>query len=288
MGGQTRNDGPPGPFGPSDRRRVVDDTGRAVAVPDRARRIVSIVPSLTESVALSAPGLLVGATDWCSHPADLAVRRVRGTKNPDHAAIAECAPDLVLANAEENRAVDLDALRAAGLPVYVTAPTTVDEALESLRRMLVGACGLAEPGWLARAREAWAALPAGEPGQVGKASGPGGTGGPSRRRALIPIWRRPWMALGRDTFAGDVLRRLGVDNVLAGHAERYPRVDLADLPPCDLVVLPDEPYAFSPADGPEMFPDTPAACVSGRHLTWYGPSLAEAPAVLGAALAAAG
>jgi hypothetical protein len=100
----------------------------------------------------------------------------------------------------------------------------------------------------------------------------------------VPIWRRPWMALGRDTFAGDVLSRLGVDNALAGSADRYPRVDLAGLPPHDLVVLPDEPYAFSAADGPEAFPDVPAALVSGRHLTWYGPSLVEARAVLAAQL----
>jgi len=86
--------------------------------------------------------------------------------------------------------------------------------------------------------------------------------------------------LGRDTFAGDMLSRLGVDNVLADSAERYPRVELATLPAYDLVVLPDEPYAFSPEDGPEAFPDVETRCVSGRHLTWYGPSLVEARDVL--------
>jgi hypothetical protein len=95
------------------------------------------------------------------------------------------------------------------------------------------------------------------------------------------------MVLGRDTFAGDLLARLGVDNVFASHAERYPRVELTDLPPHDLVVLPDEPYAFSPEDGPEAFPDVDVRCVSGRHLTWYGPSLVEAPDVLTAQLSIA-
>jgi hypothetical protein len=91
------------------------------------------------------------------------------------------------------------------------------------------------------------------------------------------------MAVGRDTFTGDVLSRLGVDNVLAGDAERYPRVDLNALPPYDVVVLPDEPYAFSASDGPEAF-SAPSRLVSGRHLTWYGPSLAQAREVLTAQL----
>ena len=232
-------------------------------VPSEVRRVVSLVPSLTESVAAS--GLLVGATDWCSHPADLDVERVRGTKNPDLAKVVALRPDLVLANAEENRAVDLDALRDAGLAVWVTYPRTVPEALTSLARMLA-ACGLAKPDWLTRAEQVWA-----EPW-----AGP-------RRTALVPIWRRPWMAVGSGTFTGDLLSRLGIDNVLAGHAERYPKIDLEDLPEYDLVVLPDEPYAFSPEDGPECF-SVPARCVSGRHLTWYGPSLAEAREVLTAQL----
>jgi hypothetical protein len=77
-----------------------------------------------------------------------------------------------------------------------------------------------------------------------------------------------------------------VDNVLAGSPDRYPKVSLAELPSYDVVVLPDEPYAFSAEDGPEAF-DAPAALVSGRHLTWYGPSLAEARSVLTAQLARA-
>lgn len=106
---------------------------------------------------------------------------------------------------------------------------------------------------------------------------------------MVPIWRRPWRVLGRDTFAGDLLARLGVRNRYAGHAERYPRVAPEDLRTAgaDLVVLPDEPYRFTADDGPEAFPALPAALVSGRHLTWYGPSLVEAPAVLAEALAAA-
>jgi len=226
------------------------------------RRVVSLVPSLTESIAVTCPGVLVGATDWCTHPAGLDVVRLRGTKNPDIPGVLALEPDLVVVNTEENRAADIAALRASGLAVWETDPETVPQALAQLRELLA-ALGAVRVGWLDEAEAAWAA----------PATGP-------RRRALVPIWRRPWMALGRDTFAGDVLARLGIDNVLAADADRYPRIDLGAVPAYDLVVLPDEPYAFSADDGPEAFPDVPCALVSGRHLTWYGPSLAEAPTLL--------
>jgi ABC-type Fe3+-hydroxamate transport system substrate-binding protein len=234
-------------------------------VTELPRRVVSLVPSLTEAVAVSAPGLLVGATDWCTHPADLDVQRVGGTKNPDVAAVIELRPDLVIANEEENRQDDLDQLRAAGIAVDVTYVRTLAEGLAELRRLL-GSLGAA-PGWLDEAAEVWGRPYDGD-----------------RRTAVVPIWRRPWMALGRDTFAGDLLARLGIDNVLDGSDERYPRFEPASLAPVDLVVLPDEPYAFAAGDGPEAFV-VPSALVSGRHLTWYGPSLVEARAVLTAQLA---
>ncbi|MEV7525208.1 helical backbone metal receptor [Streptomyces sp. NPDC091371] len=233
-------------------------------------RVVSLVPSLTEAVAVSAPGLLVGVTDWCTHPADLGgAARIGGTKNPDVREIVRLRPDLVIANEEENRAPDLAALRAAGVEVLVTEVRDLPQALRELDRVLVGALGLERPQWLDRAEAAWAAVE------------PAGT-----FTAFVPIWRRPWMVLGRDTFAGDLLARLGVRNVYAGHPERYPRVPVEELAAsgCDLVVLPDEPYAFTAQDGPEAFPGLRAALVSGRHLTWYGPSLVEAPAVLAESL----
>ena len=229
------------------------------------RRVVSLVPSLTEAVAATAPELLVGATDWCTHPADLDVPRVGGTKWPDVDRVLALEPDLVLANAEENRPEDVAALRAAGVPVEVTAPATVDQALAALARVCL-LLGRPEPAWLVAARAAWVAPARLDPPV----------------RAVVPIWRRPWMVLGRDTFAGDVLARLGVVNVFAGHAERYPRLgrDEPATVQAGLVVFPDEPYAFTPDDGPEAWPQARPAFVSGRHLTWYGPSLAEAPGVL--------
>jgi ABC-type Fe3+-hydroxamate transport system substrate-binding protein len=248
---------------------LVDDLGATVPLDRQPRRVVSLVPSITETVAVSAPGLLAGVTDYCTHPPDLDLPRIGGSKYPKVDAVLALRPDLVLANVEENRPGDVAALRDRGIPVWTTAAAgTVPAALDSLRRMLVEAIGVPEPAWLGQARAAWSRTPE------------------ARATAVVCVWRRPWIVLGRDTFAGDVLRRLGVANAYAGHTERYPRPPLAELRDllgrgdADLVVLPDEPYAFSLDDGPEAFPGARCALVSGRHLTWWGPSLVQAADVL--------
>jgi ABC-type Fe3+-hydroxamate transport system substrate-binding protein len=238
-----------------------DDLGSPVELPGPARRVVSLVPSLTEAVARSAPGLLVGATDWCTHPAGLAVTRVRGTKNPERAAIIALAPDLVIANREENRKLDVERLRDAGLAVWVTVIESVPDAMTSMRRLLTGPLGLEAPPWLAAAEQAWA----------GSAPRPA-------RRVAVPIWRDPWMVVGARTFTGDVLARLGLDNVFGAGPDRYPHVEAEQIRAAapDLVLLPDEPYPFTSDDGPEEFPAHRAVLVPGRLLTWYGPSLVTA------------
>jgi ABC-type Fe3+-hydroxamate transport system substrate-binding protein len=245
-----------------------DDLGDTLELLRPPRRIVSLVPSLTEAVASLDRGLIAGATDYCTHPAGLDVARVGGSKYPSVDAVLAIAPDLVLANVEENRREDIEAIRAAGTPVWVTYPRTLDEAFTSLRRMF-GAMGVVEPAWLGSAEAVWAPPPS-----------------PVAERALVPVWRRPWVVLGSDTFAGDVLRRLGVGHLYADAPDRYPRPPLDELRAAapDLLVLPDEPYAFTATDGPEAFPDVAYALVSGRYLTWYGPSLAEARDVLTAQL----
>ncbi|WP_033385182.1 helical backbone metal receptor [Sporichthya polymorpha] len=239
------------------------------------RRIVSLVPSLTEAVGETAPELLVGVTDWCTHPPGLDCARVRGTKNPDVDAIEALAPDVVLAAFEENRQPDLDELRARGLEVWVSDIRDVDSALTSLAAMLER-CGLGRPDWLAAAEAAWA-QPAPTP----------------RRKVAVPIWRKPWMVAGADTFTTSVLDRLGLDNVFddppADASERYPKADPDEVRVrgAELIVLPDEPYVFTALDGPEAFPGLDVALVSGRLLTWYGPSMATAREELLAAIAAA-
>jgi ABC-type Fe3+-hydroxamate transport system substrate-binding protein len=236
-------------------------------------RVVSLVPSLTEAVAATAPQTLVGATDWCTEPGWLDVPRVGGTKYPDLQRVLALHPDLVLLNMEENRRADADALRAAGIALHITYPRTVDGALDELAALLRRLDVPEEPAWLRAARAAW----------VNAATDP-----VVPVKAVVPVWRRPWIVLGPGTFAGDVLRRLGVQNLYDGLCDgeegdnRYPRPPLDDIlargP--ELVVLPDEPYTFGASDGPECFPGIPCALVSGRHLTWYGPSLERAPSVL--------
>lgn len=240
---------------------TVDDMGAPFAANQPASRVLSLVPSLTETVALARPEALVGATDWCTHPAYLDVVRVRGTKNPNLETIRQLRPDVVLANKEENREHDVLRLRETGIPVWVTVTESVPEALTSIHRMFSQCLGWPAPTWLDEATRIWnRPIP------------------PVRARTVIPIWRDPWMAVGSSTFTGDLVRRLGVENAFGVHPERYPHVDLVELQHMDLdfVLLPDEPYVFTPDDGPEAFPGTRSVLVSGRLLTWYGPSLVTA------------
>ncbi|MFF4593240.1 helical backbone metal receptor [Amycolatopsis sp. NPDC001319] len=249
---------------------LVDDLGEPVPLAGPPERVVSLVPSLTEAVEVSAPGRLVGATDYCTHPSDLDVPRVGGSKYPKIDDVLALEPDLVLANSEENRPEDVQRLRANGIPVFVMeAAASVPAALGSLRRLLTQVYALDEPAWLVTAEELWR------------------TTAPIRFRAVIPVWRKPWIVLGRDTFAGDVLRRVGVANAYADADDRYPRPPLEELRAAraDVVVLPDEPYEFTTDDGPGFFPGFRPLLVSGRQLTWYGPSLVEAHAALTEAIA---
>ena len=231
-------------------------------------RVVSLVPSITEALASVRREAVVGATDWCTHPADLddtLEARVRGTKNPNLETIRQLRPDVVIANREENRELDVRRLEESGVDVVVTRIETVPEAVDTFEHLFDEVLGWGRPDWLAQARADWCdPLP------------------PVTRRVAIAVWRDPWMVVGRDTFTGDLVRRLGWDNVWADAPDRYPSVDLQDLDTkgADVVLLPDEPYVFTADDGPEAFSLTPTQLVSGRLLTWYGPSLLEARSAL--------
>lgn len=228
------------------------------------KRVVSLVPSITEALATVRREAVVGATDWCTHPADLdstLEARVRGTKNPNLDAIRALRPDIVIANREENRELDVRRLRDSGITVHVTRIETVPEAIETYQQLFDSVLGWDRPGWLTEAEKLWC-------GPLPKV----------RARVAIPIWRDPWMVVGSSTFTGDLARRLGWENVFADSADRYPHTDPDQIRSrgAELVLLPDEPYEFTADDGPEAFPDAATRLVSGRLLTWYGPSLIEA------------
>ncbi|HEX2903148.1 MAG TPA: helical backbone metal receptor [Jatrophihabitans sp.] len=247
----------------------IDDLGAQLTLPRPPARVVSLVPSLTEAIAAEHRYLLAGATDWCTHPRGLDVPRYRGTKNPDTAALIAAAPDLVIANQEENRELDVRRLRSAGVPVWVTRIETLAESFSSMRRLFEQALMVPVPDWLPRAEASWA-----QPTET-------------RLSVVTAIWRDPWMVVGGRTFSNDLLARLGCRNPFEQHAERYPHTDVAGIEATrpDLILLPDEPYAFSASDGPEAFAPGTARLISGRALTWYGPSLVTARRQIEAALA---
>ena len=136
---------------------TVDDLGHPVDPAAPPRRVVSLVPSLTEALAADCPERIVGATRFCVLPPDLDERagrpvvRVGGPKDPDLDAILALAPELVVANKEENRREDVEALRAAGAPVWVTDAATVNGAPASMEQLFGQALGAADPpAWMPR------------------------------------------------------------------------------------------------------------------------------------------
>lgn len=243
-------------------------------------RIVSLVPSLTEALfELGLGDRVVGVTDWCVHPADgvLALPKVGGTKDASAAAIVALAPDLVIANHEENTRRVVEQLRAAGLAVWVTYPRTVREGATLLRELAaLGAtpaaiAAIVEPVEAAviEAEAARPTLPV---------------------RVFCPIWRDPWMAVARDTYIHSMLELCGGTNVFADRGDRrYPIVTLDDVIAAapEVILLPDEPYAFGVRDAQDLARlDLPAShsgrihCVDGTWVSWYGPRIRPAVTAL--------
>ena len=259
-----------------------------MSVPDRPSRIVSLVPSITEILfALGLEGRIAGVTVFCSEPRREVARtpKVGREKDPDLSRIRALAPDLVLANMEENRRDVVEALRADGVPVWVSFPRTLVEGIGLVREL--GALTATPEAAEALARPLETALA----GVLARAAvGP-------RPRVFCPIWRGPYMTVNRDTYVHDVLRTCGADNVFADAVARYPTVTLEEVRRAapDVILLPDEPYRFRAAHLADFAPlaDVPAVrsgrihLVDGKLLSWYGPRIAESlerlPPMLGGA-----
>jgi ABC-type Fe3+-hydroxamate transport system substrate-binding protein len=270
-----------------------DASGEVVAVPARPVRIVSLVPSITEILfALGLEGRIAGVTIFCSEPRREVARtpKVGREKDPDLARIRALAPDLVLANMEENRREVVETLRAEGVPVWVTFPRTLAEGIALVREL----------GALTATPDAAEALA--RPLDAARASVVARVADGPRARVFCPIWRGPYMTVNRDTYVHDVLRTCGGDNVFAAADTRYPTVTLDDVRRAapDVILLPDEPYRFRGVHLADFAPlaDVPAVrsgrvhLVDGKLLSWYGPRIAESlerlPPLLGGAAPASG
>lgn len=279
------------------------------------RRVVSLVPSLTESLCeLGFGSALVGITDYCVHPAGAlaGLPRLGGPKNPNIDAIIALQPDLVLVNKEENTRLMVDALVAAGVPAWMSFPQTVRQALDVLWT-LTG---------LFHSRMAAIRLETLEMTLEWALSAAGGRPGIPY---FCPIWYdrtgagQPWwMTFNQHTYCHDVLQVTGGANVFAarerryplaadlavqegvdtavpppeaedpgGRDTRYPRVSLAEVVAAqpEMILLPNEPFAFSEEHRQELLgllAGTPAArhgrihLVDGSLITWHGTRLARA------------
>ncbi len=261
--------------------KIIDDLGRTLIFMHPPQRIVSLVPSDTYSViALGAIDRLVGRTTYCESPEAAAVPTVGGTKDVDVDAVVALAPQLVIANQEENTRPVLEALAAARIPVLVSLPRRVSDGVAHLARLArILGVGDREPARTLIKRGYQLA---------------GST--QTSRRAFVPIWMDPLMTINADTYGADVLAQVGIGNAFGdrlrlyplaadlgkgeaieatGRDVRYPRVTLAEVTArgADLIVLPDEPHAFSVEDEAALRAALPSAQlvrVSGKDLFWYG------------------
>jgi ABC-type Fe3+-hydroxamate transport system substrate-binding protein len=274
--------------------RVTDDRKRELTFGAPPKRIVSLVPSDTYSVAaLGCGAALVGRTDYCELPADVvaAVPSVGGTKNPDIAKIAALEPDLIIANQEENSKGDLEALAQQGFKVLVCFPKRAAEGIAHLARLARVLRVEGDPAVRQMLKQGYEAIREAE------------RSAKKPLRTFCPIWMKPLMTINGDTFISDIMALSGAENVFAHRARRYPlaadlgratamtgeavegrdvrypRVTMEEVVVCapELVLLPDEPHPFTEGEAAvfraEKIPAAERHAVvstSGRDLCWYG------------------
>jgi ABC-type Fe3+-hydroxamate transport system substrate-binding protein len=282
--------------------RVFDAFKREMVFMVAPKRVVSLVPSDTLNLAaIGAGSALVGRTDYCELPREIAERvpSVGGTKNPRIEDILALCPDLVIANQEENTRSDLLALLKENIRVYISFPKTVKDGITHLAKL--ARIFRTERVSQALFRKAYAML--GEP-EVTTAP---------RLQAFCPIWMKPMMTINGETYISSMMQFVGCDNVFAdrnrkyplaadhgkkeadpeeGRDTRYPRVTEAELilKAPDIILLPNEPYAFSAEDaayfdlllGKSKKPRV--LHVDGKDLSWYGAAAIEGAARLRAQL----
>jgi iron complex transport system substrate-binding protein len=199
-------------------REVVDEAGRTVRIPVSPARIVSLAPSLTESVyALGLQDRLVGDTDFCDYPPEAQKKpKVGGGINPNLEVIASLHPDLVLITKSFNRLETVRALDNLGIPSYSTDPHTVDEIISSTEK-LADILGAPDAGKnladdlqrrLAILQSKIVPLP--------------------QTRVLFVVWMQPLMSVGKSTFVADALRKAGADSIVES-GQDWPQMDLEEV-----------------------------------------------------------
>ena len=199
-------------------REVVDESGRTVRVPLLPSRIVSLAPSLTETLyALGVQDRLVGDTDYCDYPPDAQKKRkVGGIVNPNLEEIAALHPDLVLVTKEINRLETVRALDALGIPAYATHARNVDDILSTTQK-LADILGVPEAGkslatdLQARLAALHARLEALPPSRV-----------------LFIVWTRPLISVGKNTFIADALRRADAVSIVDA-SQDWPQMNLEEI-----------------------------------------------------------
>jgi iron complex transport system substrate-binding protein len=199
-------------------REVTDETGRTVRVPQPVNRIVSLAPSLTETVyALGLQDHLVGDTDYCDYPADAQKKtKVGGGINPSLEQIAILHPDIVLVTKAFNRLETVNSLETLGISSYATNPHTVDEIISSSKQISdvlgVPAAGAAVANEMKRRladlQQRIGALPA--------------------KRVLFVVWTQPLISVGKSTFIADALRRAGAVSIVDSEQD-WPQVSLEEV-----------------------------------------------------------
>lgn len=246
------------------KRTFQDWRGEAIEVPGVPERVVSLVPSVTDTLfTLGLGDRVVGVTRYCVHPSEEVRTRAQigGTKNPDVEAIAALEPDLVLMNAEENRPIDVERLEERGLRVHVSMPRTVDETIEGIAD--VGAMFDVPTEANAMIDDILTARDEAE----AKAS----------PRIAYLIWWKPIMTLNADTYIHDVLACAGAINAFAEHETRYPKIDADAIRDAavDQVLLSSEPYEFGETERRELAESTGLPLdrirfVDGELASWHG------------------
>ncbi len=185
-------------------REVTDETGRIVKLPVAVRRIVSLAPSLTETVyALGLQDKLVGDTEYCDYPPAAAKKhKVGGAINPNMEEIAALKPDVVLVVKSLNRLETVRGLEQLGIPVYAADPHDVTGVLESMKK-LSGVLGAEDAGAAldAKLRERLAAIHA-------------KLNGTAPKSVLFVVWTEPLQSVGRKTFIADLLIHAGASSIV--------------------------------------------------------------------------